>query len=76
MNMKTITSKIDALREQRKNAILKLLHEGITYQSCAEQAGVSITTVLTIARKHGIRRKQQKSTTNVNPNGRRGRKNE
>jgi len=60
--MRTITNKIDALRQQREGAILKLLHEGITYQRCAEAVGVSITTVLTIARKHGIRRKEQEPT--------------
>jgi transposase-like protein len=66
--MRTITSKIDALREQRKDTSLKLLDEGITYQSCAEQVGVSITTVLTTVRKHGIHRKSQKSTSKINPN--------
>lgn len=60
--MRTITSKIDALRQQREDAILKLLDEGITYQRCAEAVGVSITTVVTVARKHGIRRKEQEPT--------------
>jgi len=68
--MRTITSKIDALRQQREDAILKLLDEGITYQRCAEAVGVSITTVVTVAHKHGIRRKEQepiKSLTNKQP---------
>lgn len=60
--MRTITSKIDALRQEREDAILKLLGEGITYQRCAEAVGVSITTVVTVARKHGIRRKEQEPT--------------
>jgi uncharacterized protein YerC len=64
--MRTITNKIDSLRQQREVAILKLLHEGTTYQRCAETVGVSITTVVTVARKHGIRRKEQKPTTTIN----------
>jgi uncharacterized protein YerC len=60
--MRTITNKIDTLRQQREDSILKLLHEGITYQRCAEAVGVSITTVVTVAHKHGIRRKRQEPT--------------
>ena len=72
--MRTITSKIDALRQEREDAILKLLDEGITYQRCAEAVGVSITTVVTVARKHGIRRKEQEPTETLNPPRRNRRK--
>ena len=64
--MRTITKKIDSLRQQREDDILDLLQEGITYQRCAEAVGVSITTVVTIAHKNGIRRKEQKPTTTLN----------
>jgi uncharacterized protein YerC len=65
--MRTITNRIDSLRQQREGDILKLLQEGVTYQRCAEAVGVSITTVVTVARKHGIRRKEQEPTATINP---------
>lgn len=64
--MNTITATIDALRQAREEQILQLLKEGTTYQRCAEITGVSVTTVVTVARKNGIRRKEQEQTEPIN----------
>ena len=51
-----IQQKIKTLRAEYEAAILDLLSEGLTYQRAAEQSGCSITTVVSIAKRNGIKR--------------------
>jgi len=54
--MKTITDKIDDLMEARVAATIDLLKLGSTYQRIGELTGLSITSIMAIAHKNGIRR--------------------
>jgi hypothetical protein len=54
--MKTETEQINELRSKREANIVELLHKGFTYQKTAEIVGVAISTVFSIAAKHGMKR--------------------
>jgi hypothetical protein len=65
--METVTDKIDALKQERKETVIRLLQTNTTYQRIGEMTGLSITSVMAIAHKNDIRRgKTRKDVPDAN----------
>jgi uncharacterized protein YerC len=64
--MKTVRDEIEALVKEREQAVIRLLQSGSTYQRIGELTGLSITTVMQMAHRNGMRRAARRNSTGTN----------